>query len=153
MNQKELFRSNPFKDGLSLDLNDQKITAIHAEQTIEITQSKTIDKAEYETLTTAKIKDTFALSQSSYQLMQVIFIEADKIANTGAVYLNLRIVQEVLAQTSTKVMSKASFHRSIKELSTKNLIAPSIDQNMYFINPNIFTNSDCLRLVQEYKKK
>jgi DNA-binding IclR family transcriptional regulator len=67
--------------------------------------------------------------------------------------LNLALVEDYFTRTHQEVMSKSSFHRSIRELLDKKFIAESAITGLYFINPHLFFNGDRVRFVQEFKRK
>lgn len=83
----------------------------------------------------------------------MIFAEVKNTPDMDVIYPNLRIVQDGLNKAAQRTMSKATFHRAMKELVDKSFIGPSVDQNMYFLNPNIFFDADCLKFTTEYRKK
>jgi hypothetical protein len=51
-----------------------------------------------------------------------------------------------------KKISKPSYYKAISELITKRFIAESSDApGIFFINPSILFNGDCIRFIKEYQ--
>ena len=67
--------------------------------------------------------------------------------------LSLTVTQDYFTETAQETMSKASFHRAVKEMLDKSFIAETVLPGLFFINPNLFFNGDRVRFVNEIKRK
>lgn len=155
------YEFNPFTNGIMLPLKKKKIGTKFIDQTddsgvirtTEVAEFTEVDEEEFIKIYTKQMKGLFELTPSTYRLMQVIFAQVQKMPGRDTIYLNLRIAQEYFTMTGQKSVSKPTFHRSIKELCEKKIIASSLDRNLYFINPTIIFNGDRVRFVKEVRKK
>jgi hypothetical protein len=74
-----------------------------------------------------------------------------KTPNAEGVYLSWFRADEYFSEEDVN-MSRASFHRAMKELLQKEFIAESLDPNMFWFNPNLFFNGNRMTFVNEYRK-
>lgn len=80
-------------------------------------------------------------------LLSLLTIYRDNKRNfTDEIYVNFRIAKES-ANYPHKI---TSWMNGINRLIQSEVIAPCVDPNIYFINPDFFFKGNRLRLVQEY---
>lgn len=154
---------NPFLAGTTYETRKKRVRVAggkavvdvetgEVENVAEIVQVTKVDSEEFVKIYTRHLKVIFDLSPSSQKLFQVILAQVQQIPNEDKIMLNLGIATDYFTKTDQAPISKATFHRSIKELIDKQFIAESVLYGLYFINPNLFFNGDRVRFVQEIRR-
>lgn len=123
------------------------------ENVAEIVVVQQVDSEQFVKLFTGELKRFFDLTLATMKLVQVLLSQVQKAPNTDRVMLNLTVAEEYFATSTQDAMSKASFHRGVRELIDKQFIAETVLSGLYYINPNLFFNGDRVRFVQEYRRE
>ena len=120
---------------------------------VEIVRVTTVDTEQFVKVFTQNLRVFFDLSSITIKLLEVLLSQVQKAPNTDKVMLNVSIAQDYFTETSREPISKASFHRAIKEMLDKNFVAETQLSGLFFINPNLFFNGDRVRFVTELQRK
>lgn len=123
------------------------------EDTAEIVMVRDVDSEQFVKLFTQNIRVFFDLTPGTMKLVQVLLSQVQKHPNTDRVMLSIAIAQDYFAETQGPTLSKASFHRAVKEMLEKQFIAETMLSGLFFINPNLFFNGDRIRFVNEIKRR
>ena len=107
---------------------------------------KEVDTGEFVKIFKDEIKATFDLSSTGNKAFGY-FLSILPI-KSATIYLNVFKMVEYCGWTST-----ASAYKGLGELIKNGIIAPSIEPNLWFINPNIIFNGDRYAFVKEYRLK
>lgn len=113
---------------------------------------ESVDKDEFVKLYTKNVKAIFDLKPTTQRVLQYLMVELQKIPNSDAVYLAWVGAEEYFSEVDLKV-SRASFHRALKELLEKGFIAESTKPNMFWFNPHLFFNGNRMTFIKEYRVK
>lgn len=122
------------------------------EDVAEVVMVQKVDSEQFVKVFTQNLKLFFDLTPGTMKLLQVLLHQVQRAPNTDRVMLNMAIMEDYFTGTGQEAMSKASFHRAVKELIEKQFIAETVLTGLYFINPNLFFNGDRVRFVQEYRR-
>jgi len=143
--QKNIYYSQVKQSSL-LDLKTGEIDPAR----IQIVKQIRADKEQFVKIYTTHLKAFFELSTTSYKVLHFILnsIQISSI-NSDKVYLSLNKAQEFFKSNSTEI-SKATFHRAMKELIEKHFIAETIEQNIYYINPKLFFNGSRIDFITKF---
>lgn len=113
---------------------------------------ESVDKDEFVKLYTKNIRAIFDLKPTTQRVLQYLMVELQKTPNADAVYLAWVSANEYFSEVSLG-MSRASFHRALKELIEKDFIAESTRPNMFWFNPHLFFNGNRMTFIKEYRVK
>lgn len=122
------------------------------EDVAEIVMVKHVDAEQFVKVFTQNLKIFFDLTPITMKLLQVLLSQVQGAPNTDKVMLNLTVMQDFFTRQQDEPMSKASFHRAVRELIEKQFIAETMLAGLYFINPNLFFNGDRVRFMTEIRK-
>ena len=122
------------------------------ENVAEIVMVRQVDSEQFVKLFTQNLRAFFDLTPVTMKLLQVLLSQVQKTPNTDRVMLNLMIMQDFFTEQKDEPMSKASFHRAVRELIDKKFIAETMLGGLYFINPNLFFNGDRVRFMTEIRR-
>jgi hypothetical protein len=122
------------------------------ENVAEVVMIRQVDSEQFVKLFTQNLKVFFDLTPGTMKLLQVLLAQVQKNANQDRVMLNVSIMQDYFLTSKTDALSKASFHRSVKELIEKRFIAETVLTGLYYINPNLFFNGDRVRFMTEIRR-
>lgn len=161
----ESFRENPFVIAAKVPTRNRRVTVSadrraitnmetgELEHVAEIVRVQQVDAGQFVKLFTADLKRFFDLQPTTMKLVQVLLQQVQKAPNTDRVILNMGVAEEYFTRAELPTMSKASFHRAVRELLDKQFIAEcAMMQGLYFINPALFFNGDRVRFVEEYRR-
>lgn len=124
-------------------------------QVAEIRRRKVVDNDRFVKLFVAHLDAFFDLKPGTMKLMSALLDELSKTRyiNGDTIYLNYAKVVEYFERRGVKPPAKGTFFNSMAEMCEKGFVAPSVDTNLWFINPAIFFNGDRVRFVTELKRK
>lgn len=122
------------------------------ENVAEIVMVRQVDSEQFVKLFTQNLRIFFDLTPVTMKLLQVLLSQVQRAPNTDRVMLNLMIMQDFFTEHQDEPMSKASFHRAVRELIEKKFIAETMLGGLYFINPNLFFNGDRVRFMTEIRR-
>lgn len=122
------------------------------EDVAEVVMVQQVDAEQFVKLFTQNLRIFFDLTPVTMKLLQVLLSQVQRAPNTDRVMLNLSIMQDYFTTHGDEPMSKASFHRAVRELIEKSFIAETVLAGLYFINPNLFFNGDRVRFMTEIRK-
>lgn len=124
-----------------------------AEDLAEVVMVREVDDQQFVKIFTQNLKVFFDLTPGAMKLLQVVLHQVQQTPNSDRIMLNLAVVEEYFTQSHQEAVSRASFHRAVRELLDKKFIAESVLTGLYFINPHLFFNGDRVRFVQEFRRK
>jgi|AntRauTorcE11897_2_1112592.scaffolds.fasta_scaffold22903_2 hypothetical protein len=113
-----------------------------------------VDDEEFVKLFTANIALTFNLSMAGRKTFDLLLRVIQK-ASIGKdkVYLSDDIREDVLEEFPKLKLSKATFHRGLKDLEENKIIARSVNTNVYFINPHLIFNGDRVAFTNAIERR
>lgn len=156
----KLHRTNPFWEATSVTVGTKRISVSGGRHISEDGESvdhsgihivRQVDESQFLKVYTKNIKAIFDLKPSTQKILQYLMQELQRTPNAEGVYLSWFRAEEYLSEEDVKI-SRASFHRAMKELLEKKFIAESVDPNMFWFNPNLFFNGNRMTFVNEYRK-
>lgn len=121
----------------------------------EIRRVKAVDSERFVKLFVGQLHAFFDLKPGSIKLMTALIDELSqsRYMNGDQIYLNYQSVREYFERNGAKAPAKTTYMTALAELVEKGFVAPSVNQNLYFINPAIFFNGDRIRFVTEIRRK
>lgn len=160
------YRENPFTDAIELTgkrkvvshgsratLADVETGEVYEARSSTITKIVEVDDERFVKLFTQNLRVFFDLKPSTFKLLEVILHEMQKHKQQDRIYLNSDLVAEYFLGNNIKPVKKTSYQNAMNELETKNFVARSMHQNLWFINPNLFFNGDRASFVTEIRRK
>jgi hypothetical protein len=157
---------NPFLEGPLVYKPKNKAMVVGAGNTVLLNQDtgevsptkiisyQEVDPEKFVKLYTAEIRALFDLTNPSFRLMEIIFLQVQQHAvDKDVIYLNLQMTEKFFHEHERPAMSKSTFYRAVGELAQRGIIAASTNQNLYFINPRIFFNGDRVTFIRHVTKK
>lgn len=124
-------------------------------ETAQIRMTKAIDTEKFVKVYVAQLNAFFDLKPGTLKVLTVIMegMTDDRKFGTSEVYLNYNACRRFFERYEAKPVSKPTFYSALEEMISKGMIAPSVDQNLWFCNPAIFFTGDRVRFVTELRKK
>lgn len=124
-------------------------------QAAEIRRRKVVDNDRFVKLFVAHLDAFFDLKPGTMKLMTALLDELSntRYINGDTIYLNYAKVVEYFTRRGFKPPAKGTFFNAMAEMCEKGFVAPSVDTNLWFINPAIFFNGDRVRFVTELQRK
>ncbi|MCB1470006.1 MAG: hypothetical protein KDK08_23310 [Rhizobiaceae bacterium] len=121
----------------------------------EIRKRIEVDSDRFVKLFVAHLDAFFDLKPGTIRLMTALIDELSqaRYAHGDSIYLNYNKVREYFVRKEASPPAKATFFSAMAELTEKGFVAPSVDTNLWFINPAVFFNGDRVRFVTELKRK
>ena len=121
----------------------------------EVRRVKVVDTERFVKLFVGQLDAFFDLKPGSVRLMTALVDELSqaRYAHGDTIYLNYQRVSEYFTRKNVKPPAKATFFSSMAELTEKGFVAPSVDTNLWFVNPAIFFNGDRVRFVTELRRR
>lgn len=107
-----------------------------------------VDRSQFVKLFVNGVKAFKDLTGSGTKVFELLYLEIQKQIGKDKVYLSFNAIEQDITP-----MSEATYSRGMRELISKNFIAPSELQGWYFINPDYLWNGDRLAFVKEYRVK
>ena len=155
------YKSNPFLEGMIVPIKGKqvKLSRLGRDDNILINQStgeingthvttyKPVDGEQFVKLFTTNIAMTFDLSSAGIKAFSVLlWVVQNRALSKDEVDLDAFVLEEFMEIHSNKEpplrLSLATFKRGINELEKAQIIAKTIRQGRYFINPNFVFNGD-----------
>lgn len=155
------YPENPFWEDTHIKLGKKRVTVTGGSYISELGEEvrhggihvvQDVDESEFLKLYTRNVKAIFDLKPTTQRVLQFLMTELQKTPNADAIYLAWIDAEEYFSEHDLSV-SKASFHRALKELLEKGFIAESTRVNMFWFNPNLFFNGSRMTFVNEYRRK
>jgi hypothetical protein len=121
----------------------------------EIRRKKVVDSERFVKLFVRHLDAFFDLKPGTMRLMTALIDELSqaRYANGDTIYLNYNKVSEYFVRRGVKPPAKATFFSAMAEMTEKGFVAPSVDTNLWFINPAIFFNGDRVKFVTELRRE
>ena len=155
------YKTNPFLEGMMFPIKGKqvKLSRLGKDNNILINQTtgevhgthvttyKQVDGEQFVKLFTANIAMTFDLSSAGIKAFSVLlWVVQNRALSKDEVDLDAFILEEFIENHSSKDpplrLSLATFKRGINELEKAKIVAKTIRQGRYFINPNFVFNGD-----------
>lgn len=123
--------------------------------TAQIRQTKIVDGERFVKLFVRHLDAFFDLKPGTVKLLMALIEELSqaRYAHGDTIYLNYNKVVEFFQSKGTKPPAKGTFFSAMAELTEKKIVAPSVDVNLWFVNPAVFFNGDRVRFVTELRRK
>ncbi len=156
----ERFETNPFIADMVVPLKGRQVRlcplgkdnnvlvnqSTGEERGTHVTTYKKVDGAQFVKLFTANIALTFDLTSPGIKAFSVlIWAVQHKAISKDEIHLDVHVLEDFLKvyETSKKPkLSKETFKRGLAELVKAQIIARTLRQGIYFINPNFVFNGD-----------
>jgi hypothetical protein len=119
--------------------------------TAEITQTIAVDKEKFVKVFQMQIGAFFGLTSAGAKVLTAIWKEMSREPGKDIIYMSESAAKRH-AKTVGSSISKATYFRGRANLIENGFIAPSADQNRYWINPALFFNGDRVKFITEMKK-
>lgn len=157
----QAYPRNPFWEDTTIKIGSKRITvgggAYISDDGEEVKHGgihvvRDVDESEFLKLYTKNVRAIFDLKPTTQRVLQYLMVELQKTPNADAIYLAWVGAEEYFSEANLKV-SRASFHRAMKELLEKGFIAESTRPHMFWFNPNLFFNGNRMSFVHEYRRK
>jgi|SRR5476651_282007 len=155
------YKTNPFLEGMLIPVKgkqvklsklgrDDNVLINHGTGEVlgtHVTTYKKVDGEQFVKLFTANIALTFDLSSAGIKVFSVVLWAVQKGAlSKDEIDLDVLMLQEFTETHSDKEpplkLSQATFWRGLAELVKAQIIAKTMRQGRYFINPNFIFNGD-----------
>lgn len=155
------YKNNPFLEGMLIPVKgkqvklsklgrDDNVLINHGTGEVlgtHVTTYKKVDGEQFVKLFTANIALTFDLSSAGIKVFSVVLWVVQKGAlSKDEIDLDVLMLQEFTEAHSDKEpplkLSQATFWRGLAELVKAQIIAKTMRQGRYFINPNFIFNGD-----------
>lgn len=159
-----VYHSNPFHDVTEVRTRKRNLTVakgsiiINAETGIEegetnIGQIRHVDNEQFVKIFSSSIAMFFDLGAPASKVFNILLYMVQNAPMTDKVYLNPRSAQEVVEKIAAgSKISPAVFHRGVKELADKKVIAHHVDQGWVYINPSVIFNGDRARFYLDLRR-
>jgi hypothetical protein len=166
------YETNPFLENMIVPIKGKRIhlSKLGKEQNVlvnqvtgevhgtHITTHKRVDAEQFVKLFTANIALTFNLSSAGIKAFNVLVWAVQHSAlSKDQIDFDMRILEDFLRIHSDDEkplkMSNPTFKRGINELEKAQLIAKTIRQGRYFINPNFVFNGDRIAFTTLIEKR
>lgn len=165
-------RTNPFLEGMTVPVKGQQIKlsklgkdsnvlvnqATGEVQGTHVTTYKKVDNEQFVKLFTSNIGLTFNLTSSGIKAFSVLlWTMQNKAISKDVVPLDIFTLEDFLSAeenlNSKFKLSPTTYRRGIKELERSQIIAKTIRQGQYFINPNFVFNGDRIAFTTVVERK
>jgi len=164
------YKINPFLEGMTIPAKDRQIrlsrlgkddNILVNQQTGEVQGThvatfKKVDGEQFVKLFTANVALTFDLSASGIKAFNVlVWALQHKALSKDEVYLDTHTREDFISAHSQKTLrlSQPTFARGLSELTKAQIIAKTIRQGCYFINPNFAFNGDRIAFTTVIEKR
>lgn len=107
-----------------------------------------VDKTQFLKLYVNGVKALTELSSAGTKVFEVLYRTVQENINKDKVFLAYDLIDQDIVS-----ISESTFFRGMKELISKQFIAETTIQNLYFINPDYIFNGDRLSFVKTFLKK
>ena len=155
------YAKNPFWDPYSVEIGQKKVTIaggfLTQPETGETTHHAGIHRVEFVDedrfvkLFTQNLRVFFDLSAASQKVLQCVLHTLQESPNKDGIFLPWFTVEDYSKLNEMK-MSRATFHRALKEMLEKGFLAESEHASFYWINPHLFFNGNRMMFITEYVK-
>jgi predicted transcriptional regulator len=155
------YAKNPFWKPYEIDVGAKKITISggtlvdtgsgEAMNYAGIHKVEYVDEDRFIKLFTQNLRVFFDLSPASQKVLQCVLSTLQESPNSEGIFLPWFTVEDYSKAHNLSV-SRATFHRALKEMLSKGFLAESENQNYYWINPHLFFNGNRMMFVNEYRK-
>lgn len=158
----EKHSKNPFIDGAVTEVKGRKkfynvvasgdrILSKEGEvkpfQGVEHKIVKVVDDAEFVKVFSSGVAGIYDLNSSGRKVFSYLLEVVQENPNVDRIYLHFMDAAE-----EPWSISKTTFFNGMSELITKNFVAPSDRQNMFYLNPIMIWNGDRFKFITEYIK-
>lgn len=107
-----------------------------------------VDKTQFVKLYIGGVKQIKELTGAGTKVFELLYYEVQKNIGKDVMHLSFSDVDQ-----SATPISRATFHKGMKELLEKGFIAESMTQGKYFLNPDFIFNGDRLAFIREVRLK
>lgn len=107
-----------------------------------------VDKTQFVKLYIGGVKQIKELTGAGTKVFELLYYEVQKNIGKDVMHLSFSDVDQ-----SATPISKATFHKGMKELLEKGFIAETMTTGKYFLNPDFIFNGDRLAFIREVRLK
>lgn len=121
----------------------------------EVRRVRNVDSERFVKLFVGQLHVFFDLKPGTVKLVTALIDELSqtRYMNGDQIYLNYNSVKKYFSKNGAKAPARTTYLTALAELVEKGFVAPSVDANLFFINPAIFFNGDRVRFVTEIRRK
>jgi len=110
-------------------------------------ESHEVDATKFIKLFVKGVQALKELTNAGTKVFEVLYLRVQENFGKDKVFMSFSSVDQALTP-----MSAPTYDRGMRELITKEFIAPTLVQGWYWLNPSFIFNGDRLAFVQEYRK-
>lgn len=166
------YKTNPFLEGMIVPIKDRqvKLSRLGKDDNILVNQTtgevhgthvttyKRVDGEQFVKLFTANIAMTFELSSAGIKAFSVlVWAVQNHAVSKDQIDLDTFVLEDFIEKHKNKEppisLSSATFKRGINELEKAQIVAKTIRQGRYFINPNFVFNGDRIAFTTLIERK
>ncbi len=129
---------------------DGKDGEVQGETTIA--QVRDVDAASFVKVYSAEVSAMADLSRDAHRCFLILFQCVQQSPNTDTIDMDLIKAQETFLAFAGKPIPERSYFRGMKELQAAGIVAASVRQGWFFINPAVLFNGDRVRFLTELRK-
>ena len=118
-----------------------------------VAQIREVDAEQFVKIFTASIAVMFDLSADANRCYLLLFRCVQGAPNTDTIDMDFIKAQAMSAALTGKAISERAYYRGMKELAAAGVVASSVRQGWYFINPAMLFNGDRARFLIELRRK
>lgn len=156
------YSKNPFWKPQTIDVGTKKVTIsggfvtnLESGETVQhagIHKVEYVDEDRFVKLFTQNLKVFFDLTSASQKVLQCVLATLQENVGSEGIFLPWFAVEDYSKAHDLKI-SRATFHRALREMLEKGFLAESENQNFYWINPHLFFNGNRMVFINEYRKR
>jgi len=162
------YKTNPFLENMLVPIKGRQIrlSRLGNDDNVLINQStgeilgthvttyKAVDGEQFVKLFTANIGLAFDLTSAGIKTFTVLmWVVQNKALAKDEVHLDKVSLEDFLSSQHEKKLSLGTFRRGLSELEKSQIIAKTLRQGIYFINPNFVFNGDRIAFTTVIERK
>lgn len=111
-------------------------------------ESEEVDSTKFVKLFVNGVKALKELTGAGTKVFEVLYLKVQENIGIDRIYLSYSNIDQALTP-----MSEATYTRGMRELIEKEFIAATLDQGLFWLNPDFVWNGDRIAFVKEIRKK
>ena len=166
-NRLKTYKENPFTDKLVIKKKSKqvRVSPLGRDNDVLINQStgevtgthlvtyKQVDDQEFIKLFTGNVALAFDLTSAGNKALCVMVHAQQKAIQKDTVYLDEASLEDFLESNPGRKCSMKTLYRGIRELEQAQIIAKSVRQGLYFINPSFTFNGDRIAFTTAIQRR
>ncbi len=106
-----------------------------------------VDKTQFVKVFAEGLREITDMKSAGLKVFQIIYGVLMEKPNQDSIFLNYDLLENEVKELK---LSQSTFFRGINECINHNIIAPSVAQNFYFVNPAYIYNGNRVTRIHEY---